>query len=331
LHTLIRQTSAIHTQWSKEPDFAYVGELKPGDWTPWVPVTVTIFKGSGEPITFPVTQTDGWFAEVSDTGNKLNWPVEAVPGPTYTWNDTTDKVTVNIRVQVPTDWTEEGCVTFNVKLKQGYDSSKPQPKTIAPGDGVHFKVCVKIPPAQKFEIECESFMTDSSFIPIDHFDTVFTPRDKKGRDFYKLASTNPGQFMYNIEITNAGDITAESLEIAYTIDTDFILKGADPIQVWTGYGKTGERIYNVTITDSTITINAPLAPGETIWITFHLEYGPAREIWTAADVANWKTVHEPNIFSADCTAYAEGYSPATCSTSTELPDPTVVLAVELGN
>jgi len=43
------------------------------------------------------------------------------------------------------------------------------------------------------------------------------------------------------------------------------------------------------------------------------------------------SIHEPNIFSADCTAYAEGYSPATCSTSTELPDPTVVLAVELGN
>jgi hypothetical protein len=314
------------------PDFAYVGELKPGEWSEWVTVTVTIFKGSGETITFPVTQTDGWFAEVTDSGgNKWNWPVEASPGPTYTWNSITDTVTVNIRVQVPTDWTEEGCVTFNVKLDQGYDSGTKPRKTIAPGDGVHFKVCVKIPPQQVFEIECESFMTDSSFIPIDHFDTVFTPRDKKGRDFYKLASTNPGQFMYNIEITNTGDITAESLEINYTIDTDFILKGADPIQVWTGYGKTGERIYDVTITDGTITINAPLAPGGTIWITFHLEYGPAREIWSASDVANWKSLHEPNIFSADCTAYAEGYSPATCSTSTELPDPTVLLAVELGN
>ena len=312
-------------------NFAYVGELKPGDWSEWVEVTVTIFKGSGETINFPVTQTDGWFAEVTDSGgNKWNWPVEAAPGPTYTWNSITDTVTVNIRVQVPTDWTEEGCVTFNVKLYQGYDSAT-RPKTIAPGDGVHFKVCVKIPPAQVFEIECESFMTDSSFIPIDHFDTVFTPRDKKGRDFYKLASTNPGQFMYNIRITNIGTVTAESLEIAYTIDTDFILKGADPIQVWTGYGKTGERIYDVTITDGTITINAPLAPGGTIWITFHLEYGPAREIWSAYDVANWKTLHEPNIFSADCTAYAEGYSPAICSTSTELPDPTVLLAVELGN
>jgi hypothetical protein len=126
-------------------NFAYVGELKPGEWSDPVTVTVTIFKGSGEPITFPVTQTGGWFAEVTDSGgNEWNWPVEAAPGPTYTWESTTDKVTVNIRVQVPTDWTE-GCVTFNVKLKQGYDSSKPQPKTIAPGEGVHFKVCVKIP------------------------------------------------------------------------------------------------------------------------------------------------------------------------------------------
>jgi hypothetical protein len=129
------------------PDFAYVGELKPGEWSEWVTVTVTIFKGAGETVNFPVTQTNGWFAEVSDSGgNKWNWPVEAVPGPTYTWNDITDTVTVNIRVQVPTDWTEEGCVTFNVKLYQGYDSSTPRPKTIALGDGVHFKVCVTIPP-----------------------------------------------------------------------------------------------------------------------------------------------------------------------------------------
>jgi hypothetical protein len=133
----------------QEPDFAYVGELKPGDWTPWVKVNVTISTGAGETINFPVTQTDGWFAEVTDSsGNKWNWPVEAAPGPTYTWQDITDRVTVKIRVQVPTDW-KEGCVTFNVKLKQGYDSSTRQPKTIAPGDGVHFKVCVKpsAPPA----------------------------------------------------------------------------------------------------------------------------------------------------------------------------------------
>jgi len=68
------------------PDFAYVGELKPGEWSEWVNVTVTISKGVGETITFPVNQTDGWFAEVTDSGgNKWNWPVEAVPGPKYTW------------------------------------------------------------------------------------------------------------------------------------------------------------------------------------------------------------------------------------------------------
>jgi hypothetical protein len=39
------------------PDFAYVGELKPGEWSEWVTVTVTISKGEGETITFPVTQT----------------------------------------------------------------------------------------------------------------------------------------------------------------------------------------------------------------------------------------------------------------------------------
>jgi hypothetical protein len=129
------------------PDFAYVGELKPGEWSEWVTVNVTISTGAGETITFPVTQTGGWFAEVSDSGgNKWNWTVEADPGPTYTWNNITDTVTVKIRVQVPTNWTEEGCVTFNVKLYQGYDSGTRPRKTIAPGDGVHFKVCVTIPP-----------------------------------------------------------------------------------------------------------------------------------------------------------------------------------------
>ena len=316
----------------EDPDFAYVGELEPGEWSDWVTVDVTVKKGAGETITPPVYQTDGWVAEVTDSsGTKWNWLVEAVPGPTYQWDSITAVVNVKIRVQVPSDWTDECTHTFNVKLKPGYDSGKPKPKTIGSGDGVHFKVCIKIPPAQVFEIECESFMTDSSFIPIDHFDTVFTPRDKKGREYYKLASTNPGQFMYNIRITNIGDITAESIEVVFTIDEDFILKGADPIQVWTGYGKTGTRIYDVTISDNTITINAPLAPGETIWITFHLEYGPAREIWTAEQVANWKALHEPNTFSAECTAYAEGWDPATCSSEFELPDPTVVLAVEVNN
>ncbi|MEM2860286.1 MAG: hypothetical protein QXH97_05935 [Candidatus Bathyarchaeia archaeon] len=301
----------------QNPDFAWVGELAPGQWSEWVTVNVTIEKGPGEKLDFPVYQDDGWIAEVTDNGGtKWYWAVEAVPGPKYTWTSITESVTVKIRVQVPEDWTEECDHTFNVKLKPGYDSGK---KSIGSGDGVHFKVCIKIPPTQVFEIECESFMTDSSFIPIDHFDTVFTPRDKKGRDYYKLASTNPGQFMFNIRITNIGDIAAESLEVAYTIDEDFILKGADPIQVWTDYGRTGTRIYDVTIIDGTI-INAPLEPGETIWITFHLEYGPAREIWSAEEVANWKALHEPNTFSADCTAYAEGWDPATCYSEFELPD-----------
>ena len=127
------------------PDFAWVGELAPGEWSGWVTVKVTIETGRGETINFPVYQNYGWFAEVTDNnGTTWYWAVEANPEPTYTWNNITESVTVNIRVQVPENWMEECTHTFNVKLYQGYDSSENR-KTIASGDGVHFKVCIKIP------------------------------------------------------------------------------------------------------------------------------------------------------------------------------------------
>lgn len=313
--------------------FAWIGELPPGGSTDWVTVTVGVQPNSQ--TTFPVYQTDGWQAEVTmnDGITKVNWDVTAQPGPTYTWPTATSTVAVNIKVTVPADWTEECVHTFQVKLLQGYDSSvnkqgKPSPQTIAPGTGVHFSVCVKIPPQEVLSIECNSFMTDSSFNIIEGFDTVWTPRDPKGRDFYKLSSTNPGQFMYNIWIHNDGTVTVESLDVTYTIPSDFILKGADPIQVWTGYGKTGTRIWDVTIVGNTITVNEDLAPGAEIWITFHLQYGPARQTFPADVMHAWKTTHESYTFSAACVAKAVGFPDATCNTSTVLYDPTVVLGVE---
>jgi hypothetical protein len=311
----------------QNPDFAFVGELAPGESTPWVAVTVT-FTG---PATPPVTSIGPWQAEVTkNDGSKAYWIVTAQPGPTYTWPSLTSAVVVDIKVTVPADWTEECYHTFNVKLLGGKDSKTPTPRTISPGEGVHFKVCVKIPPQQVLSIECNSFMTDSSFNIIESFDTVWTPRDPKGRDYYKLSSTNPGQFMYNIWMHNNGNVDVESLTVTYTIPDDFILKGADPIQVWTGYGKTGTRIWTVTIDydTHTITITSGLVVGAELWITFHLEYGPARETFSAAVMQAWKTNHPSYTFSADCIAYANGFDPATCLTSTILYDPTVVLGVE---
>jgi hypothetical protein len=309
----------------QNPDFAFVGELAPGASTPWVNVIVT-FTG---PATPPVTSIGPWQAEVPmNGGGTAYWTVTAEPIPTYTWPSLTSSVEVKIKVTVPSDWTEECDHTFNVKLLGGKDSKTPTPRTISPGDGVHFKVCVKIPPQHHFSLECDSFMTDSSFNRITSFDTVWTPKDPKGRDTYKLASTNPGQFMFNIWIHNNGDIDAESLTVTYVIPSDFELKGADPIQVWTGYGKTGTRIYTVQIVAGTITITSGLAVGDELSITFHLEYGPARGYFDKATMLAWKTNHASYTFSDDCIGKATGYPDVNLHQDTELYDPTVVLGAE---
>jgi len=177
------------------------------------------------------------------------------------------------------------------------------------------------------ELGFETFMTDSSFCPIESFDTVWTPKDMKKTTF-KLASTNPGQFMWNIVIENTWPVIIDTLTIDYDIDPDFILKGADPIQVHTGYGKTGTRI-DATVTygqTGTITIE-DIASGAELYITLHLEYGPARDYFTLAEMLAWKTDHEPNIFTADYTAIA-GSVTATGTSSITLPDPLIILAVE---
>jgi hypothetical protein len=312
------------------PNCAWIGELHPGESTPSVTVVVTVSGGQG--ITFPITQTLGWHATLLSDDGEINWPVSAIPGPTYTWDSLTTEITVKIQVTVPIDWPEE-CVTFRAKLWPGQDSSTnphgiPTPQTIGSGDGVHFKVCVK-PLTVIHKIECNSFMTDSNFNVITSFDTVWTPRDPKGRDYYKLSSTNPGQFMYNIEIQNTGTVDVTSLTVTYTIPSDFILKGADPTQVWTEYAKAGIRISTVTIVGNTITITYTLVPGAELWITFHLEYGPARSTFPAAVATAWKTNHPSYTFSEDCVAtFSDGYTPYTCSSSTVLYDPTVVLGVE---
>jgi hypothetical protein len=266
-------------------------------------------------------------------GTVWDWVVSANPGPPYNWPTATSTVVVDIKVTVPVDWTEECDHTFNVKLLGGKDSKTPTPRTISPGEGVHFKVCVKIPPEEVHMIECESFMTDSNFNRISSFDTVWTPRDPKGREYYKLSSTNPGQFMYNIWIHNIGTVDVVSLTVTYTIDDDFVLKGADPIQVWTGYGKTGTRIWTVTIDEitHTITITYTLVPGAELWISFHLQYAWVRQYWTAAEMQAWKADHEPNIFSCVATATFADDVIYTCtdpSQTTELPDALIVLGVE---
>jgi len=177
------------------------------------------------------------------------------------------------------------------------------------------------------ELGFETFMTDSGFCLIKGFDTVWTPKDMRKTTF-KLASTNPGQFMWNIIVENTWPDIIDTLTIDYDIDPDFILKGADPIQVHTGYGKTGTRI-DATVTygqTGTITLTN-IASGAKLYITLHLEYGPARDYFDKAEMLDWKLLHEPNIFIADYTATSDGFT-ATGTSTTTLPDPLIILALE---
>jgi len=177
------------------------------------------------------------------------------------------------------------------------------------------------------EIEFENFMTDSDFNRIEKFDTVWTPKDMRKTTF-KLASTNPGQFMWNIKVHNTWPVPL-TLTINYNLDDDFILKGADPIQVHTGYGKTGTRLpATVTYGDTgTITIDN-IAHSVTLYITFHLEYEPARCYFSRTEMDNWKATHEPNDFFKEIIAEATGPVTTTQTHTTTLPDPLIILALE---
>jgi len=181
------------------------------------------------------------------------------------------------------------------------------------------------------ELEFECFMTDSDFNIIERFDTVWTPKDMK-KTVFKLASTNPGQFMWNMKLHNTWPVPIDTITINYDMDDDFILKGADPIQVHDGYGKTGTRIpATVTYGDTgSITIE-DIAPCTTLYITLHMEYGPARDYFDKATMLAWKALHEPNIFLCDYIAtgtFSFGTVTRTGSCSLTLPDPLIILAVE---
>jgi uncharacterized repeat protein (TIGR02543 family) len=160
----------------------------------------------------------------------------------------------------------------------------------------------------------EGFMTNSNFNRITKFDTVWTPADTRKINF-KLSATNPGQFMYNIYINTP--VTINTLTITYNIPSDFVLHGADPIQVWTQNAKTGTRI-PATISGKTITISG-IGPGE-LYVTFHLDYGPAGKIYPKATKDGWKGAHPSYTFEASF--IGNGLSGTS---STILLDPTVTL------
>jgi hypothetical protein len=78
-------------------------------------------------------------------------------------------------------------------------------------------------------IQVDSYLTDSDFDPITYFDVIFSKGKSGG---YRIVATNPGQFYYNIEVTNNWTAAIYSLTIEVNIPTDFVLKGAVPIHVY---------------------------------------------------------------------------------------------------
>ncbi|MEM2368457.1 MAG: hypothetical protein QXQ50_09530 [Candidatus Bathyarchaeia archaeon] len=112
---------------------------------------------------------------------------------------------MKIRVQVPQNWTEECDHTFNVKLKQGYDSGTKPQKNIAPGRGVHFKVCIKIPPAE--EPSPSISIDKSANVTMAHVGDMI-------RYFYNVTNTG------NVQLTNIyiDDNVTGTINVADTLD-----------------------------------------------------------------------------------------------------------------
>jgi len=175
------------------------------------------------------------------------------------------------------------------------------------------------------ELEYKQFVTDSNFNVIESFRVVWAPKDQKKTTF-KLASTNPGQFMLNIVVHNTWPVTISPITITFTIDPDFILKGADPIQVHDGYGKTGNRIPATVTFDpetriGTVTIES-IDPCTTYYITVHMEYAWKGQCFTKEQMLDWKLYHASNTFYCGYRVIVPGPFPfiITDTTSTIIHD-----------
>jgi hypothetical protein len=110
------------------------------------------------------------------------------------------------------------------------------------------------------------FMTDSDFNPITSFDVVFSP--SSGTGSLKLTATNPGTYYYTLQFTNDGP-PISPLTIDMKIPTDFVLKGAQPVQIdfvpVTYSGPDSGGVLSVTVPN--------VAAGQTFTLRVHLDYG----------------------------------------------------------
>lgn len=303
---------------------AFAPSVIPGEryvWNGWTGTGTISYTGTANPASVtmnsPIIQTASWTHQYYLTVQIDPSGLNPAPTPASDWHDEGTDVTetaASVTGYIFVYWDVDGGAVSGNPIHVHMDA----PHTAT----AHYWL----------ELGFEAFVTDSSFNAIDHFDTVFTPKDLR-KTMFKLASTNPGQFYLNIKITNTWLVNTGPITVSYTLDDDFMLHPiqGDPIQVWTGYGITGTRIPAVVDTTArTVTISG-IALGQTIYISLHMGYGPAKAYYTRAEMDGWKAAHEPNTFTAVYTVTVPGPFPFVYTSpvsSVTLPDPVVVLGVE---
>jgi len=134
---------------------------------------------------------------------------------------------------------------------------------------------------------------------------------------YRLSSTKPNAFYYCIQITNPGGTDVSGVALSFQLDPEFVIVGSDPVQVHTGYGRTGLRVSaTVSYNSNSGTVNiASIGAGQTLYITISMDYKFKGQTFTRSQVYSWVANHPSNTFSC---AIEE---PVTCECSATIKDP----------
>jgi len=134
---------------------------------------------------------------------------------------------------------------------------------------------------------------------------------------YRLNSTKPNAFYYCIQITNPGGTDVSGVVLSFQLDPEFVIVGSDPVQVHTGYGRTGLRVSaTVSYNTNSGTVNiASIGAGQTLYITISMDYKFKGKTFTRSQVYSWVANHPSNTFR--CTLQ----NPVTCQCSATVKDP----------
>ena len=113
-------------------------------------------------------------------------------------------------------------------------------------------------------VESEAYFTDSNFEPIDSFDVLFKKTSSHSTTL-TLTATDPATYYYTLDIANNGP-ALPSLTVAIQIPADFVLEGAQPVQV-------DFSPANYTFADGVLTVTVPeVGSGQTFTLRVHLDY-----------------------------------------------------------